>query len=236
MSGPHTGPAADREPDRWLSERRRSSAGVLVAAGTAVVLIALDDDWWQISGADVGVLVLLAYLLPYFAITSVVFTTASGERVRGWARRTERGTMLQRYVLGSAPGPGVSIPIAAAALLVAMVWRPGYLGSELSPVPRALVALVLVVLAWACVAVSFAVAFQADNLVEDEQGLEFPGGGRPTWLDYLYFALSLMTTFGTTDVNVLSREMRRTVAANSLIAFVFNTVTVASLVSALNSL
>lgn len=42
-----------------------------------------------------------------------------------------------------------------------------------------------------------------------------------------------MTTFGTTDVNVLSREMRRTVTADAVIAFVFDTVTVASLVTAL---
>ncbi|MEU3570868.1 DUF1345 domain-containing protein [Kitasatospora sp. NPDC036755] len=229
-------PPAGGGADRWLSERRRATTSILIATGTALLLSVLDDGWWRVSGADVGVLVLLAYLLPYLAITSVVFSTASGERVRAWARRTERGTMLQRYVLGSAPGPGVSIAIAAAALLVAMVWRPGHLGSDLAPVPRALIALALVVLAWACVAVSFAVAFQADNLVEDERALEFPGGRPPTWLDYLYFALSLMTTFGTTDVLVLSREMRRTVAANSVIAFVFNTVTVASLVSALNSL
>lgn len=50
----------------------------------------------------------------------------------------------------------------------------------------------------------------------------------------MYFALSVMTTFGTTDVTVLSREMRRTVAANAVIAFVFNTITVASVVAALN--
>ncbi|MFI2611058.1 DUF1345 domain-containing protein [Kitasatospora sp. NPDC018619] len=222
--------------DRWLAERPRSAASLLIATGTALLLSVLDDGWWRVSGADVGVLVLLAYLLPYFAITALVFSTAPAERVRTWARRTERGTLLQRYVLGTAPCPGVSIVIAAAAMAVAMVWRPGHLGSDLAPVPRALVALALVVLAWACVAVCFAVAFQADNLVEDERALEFPGGHPPTWLDYLYFAVSLMTTFGTTDVMVLSREMRRTVAANSLIAFVFNTVTVASLVSALNGL
>ncbi len=51
----------------------------------------------------------------------------------------------------------------------------------------------------------------------------------------MYFALSVMTTLGTTDVMVTSHEMRRTVAANSVIAFVFNTITVAGLVSALNN-
>lgn len=51
----------------------------------------------------------------------------------------------------------------------------------------------------------------------------------------MYFALSVMTAFGATDVSVTSRPMRRTVSANSVIAFVFNTVTVASLVSALTA-
>ncbi|MFK4599939.1 hypothetical protein RKD30_006606 [Streptomyces pristinaespiralis] len=49
-----------------------------------------------------------------------------------------------------------------------------------------------------------------------------------------YFALSVRTTFGTTDVTVMSRELRRTVAANATIAFVFNTVIVAGMVAALD--
>ena len=43
-----------------------------------------------------------------------------------------------------------------------------------------------------------------------------------------------MTTIGTTDVTVTSLRMRRTVTAHAIIAFVFNTVTVATLVTALN--
>ncbi|OKJ89505.1 hypothetical protein AMK31_06165 [Streptomyces sp. TSRI0107] len=43
----------------------------------------------------------------------------------------------------------------------------------------------------------------------------------------MYFVLSVMTTFRTTDVTVMSRETRRTVAADATIAFVFNTVIVA---------
>ncbi|ROQ26930.1 putative membrane protein [Streptomyces sp. PanSC19] len=178
----------------------------------------------------------MTFRLILVVITAVAFSTASPERVHAWARRETRGTVLQRYVYGTAPGPGVSIFIAAAALLVAVVWRPGHMGSGLEPLPRAAVALVLVAVAWVCVAVSFAVAFQADNLVEDGQALDFPGEEPPAWADHVYFAFSVMTTFGTTDVDVTSREMRRTVTANAAIAFVFNTVTVASLVSALDSL
>ncbi|MER7951693.1 DUF1345 domain-containing protein [Streptomyces sp. NPDC096079] len=231
-----TPPPSARRRNRWLSERRRSAVSACVAVGTAGLLLAVDRGRAEVSGADRCVLLLVAYLFPYLLITTVAFSTASPERVRAWARRETRGTVLQRYVYGSAPGPGVSLFISGAALVVAVVWRPGHIGSSFEPAARAAVALVMVVLAWVCVAISFAVAFQADNLVEDERALEFPGAEPALWSDYLYFAFSVMTTFGTTDVDVTSREMRRTVTANSAIAFVFNTVTVASLVSALDGL
>ncbi|MFI2238329.1 DUF1345 domain-containing protein [Streptomyces chrestomyceticus] len=219
----------------WLSERRRSTLSFAVAGCAAAVLIfAVDDRITQISAADVGVFALFAYLSSYLVVTLIAFSTAGPERIRLWARRTARGTVFQRYVLGTAPGPGVSISIAAAALVVSVVWRPGYVASSLPLAPRVAVALVLVADAWVCVMASFAVAFHADDLLENQRGLEFPGAETVVWADYVYFALSVMTTFGTTDVNVTSREMRRTVAANAVVAFVFNTVIVASLVAALD--
>lgn len=42
------------------------------------------------------------------------------------------------------------------------------------------------------------------------------------WVDYVYFAVSVRTTFGATDVAVVSRAVRRAVTANAIIAFVFN--------------
>ncbi|MFF7457084.1 DUF1345 domain-containing protein [Kitasatospora sp. NPDC008115] len=175
---------------------------------------------------------MFVYLAGYLAVTPAAFSTATPARIRDWAR-TERGTVLQRYLLGSAPGPGVSLFVAAAAMPVSLLWRPGHLGSALPEPARVVIALALVADAWVCALVSFAVAFHADDLVEEERALDFPGPDCAEWSDYLYFAVSVMTTFGTTDVTVLSREMRRTVAANAVIAFVFNTVTVASLVAAL---
>ncbi|WP_225830127.1 DUF1345 domain-containing protein [Streptomyces sp. NK08204] len=222
----------------WLSGRKREAVSTLVAACTAVVLLlvrARPGGPALISVADMGVFDLFAYLLSYLAFTVVAFSTASAQQIRTWAEREDRGTVMQRYFLGTAPGPGVSIFIAAAALVVAVVWRPGHMGSALPWAPRVVVALALVASAWACVLVSFAVAFHADNLLENEKALEFPGGGSALWADYVYFAVSVMATFGTTDVNVTSRKMRRTVATNAVIAFVFNTVTVASLVGALTS-
>ncbi|GGR57489.1 hypothetical protein GCM10010282_58120 [Streptomyces roseolus] len=219
----------------WLPERPRSAVSWTVAGGTTALLLLVFGDTERFSTADAGVIVLFSYLATYLAVTLTVFSTAAPEAVRAWAgRHEERGTVLQRYVLGSAPGPGVSLSIAAAALLVAVVWRPGHLGTHLPVGVRVVMALVLVVTAWACVLTAFAVAFHADNLVEGERALDFPGDGPALWADYVYFALAVMTTFGTTDVDVTSREMRRTVSANAIVAFVFNTVTVASLVGALD--
>nr|WP_238589907.1 DUF1345 domain-containing protein [Pseudonocardia sp. AL041005-10] len=192
-------------------------------------------DVLSISVLDASVLVLLAYLVGYLVATIVAFGTAAAPQIHDWARRESRGTLLQRYVLGTAPGPGASIFIAVAALAVAMYWLPGRGGGSLPDAARIAIGVALVVVGWVCVVVSFAVAFHADDLVEDGKALEFPGTSRPEWADYVYFAVSVMTTFGTTDVSVISREMRRTITANAIIAFVFNTVTVATVVSALSS-
>ncbi|UUV31440.1 DUF1345 domain-containing protein [Amycolatopsis roodepoortensis] len=209
-----------------------SAAFALVVATLTIVF---REDVLSISLVDAGVLVLLAYLVGYLVVTVAAFGVATSEQIHDWASRESRGTFAQRYVFGTAPGPGVSITIAAAALAVAVVWMPGLGGESLPAGARVGVAVALVVVAWICVLVSFAIAYHADDVVEQGEALRFPGDGSAEWSDYIYFAVSVMTTFGTTDVDVVSREMRRTVTTHAVIAFVFNTVTVAAVVSTLNS-
>lgn len=219
----------------WLSERRRSGLSAAFALVVAALTIVFREDVLSISLVDAGVLVLLAYLVGYLVVTVAAFGVATSEQIHDWASRESRGTFAQRYVFGTAPGPGVSITIAAAALAVAVVWMPGLGGESLPAGARVGVAVALVVVAWICVLVSFAIAYHADDVVEQGEALRFPGDGSAEWSDYIYFAVSVMTTFGTTDVDVVSREMRRTVTTHAVIAFVFNTVTVAAVVSTLNS-
>ncbi len=109
----------------WLSERRRAAVSTLMAACTAAVLVLVrvrDNTSALLSGADVGVLALSADLFTYLAVTLTAFSTASPARIRGWAHEAH-GTLIQRYVLGTAPGPGVYLFIAAAALVVASTSR-----------------------------------------------------------------------------------------------------------------
>lgn len=67
-------------------------------------------------------------------------------------------------------------------------------------------------------------------------GLEFPGGARPDYWDFLYFALVLGMTFQVSDVQITSRKLRRLATVHGLIGFLFNTVIVALTVNIASSL
>lgn len=218
----------------WLAERHRNALSLAIAVVVGAVILLLRPVLFAgLTLGDAAVLAMLAYLIAYLTVTLAAFTFAPDERIHNWAQRESRGTVWERYLLGSAPGPGVAIFIAAVTLAVAVIWLPGHAGHSLHPQARVSVAVIMVVVAWTSVLVSFAITFYADNLLEQGKALDFPGGST-SWTGYVYFALSVMTTFGTTDVNVMTDDMRRTVSVNATIAFVFNTVTVAAVVSALS--
>jgi uncharacterized membrane protein len=55
-----------------------------------------------------------------------------------------------------------------------------------------------------------------------EGGLAFKGDLSPDYADFVYFAFTLGMTFQTSDVEITTRAMRRTVTLHSLGAFLFN--------------
>lgn len=63
---------------------------------------------------------------------------------------------------------------------------------------------------------------------EDEpgEGLQFPGGDRPDfradYVEFLYFAFTIAAAMQTSDVQVTTREMRKIVLIQSVVAFAFN--------------
>ncbi|SIS18793.1 Uncharacterized membrane protein [Williamsia sterculiae] len=206
---------------------------LVLAVAAGVVLGLAVRPVTTISVTDSLVVTLICYLAAYVVITAITFSQATDSNLEQWADREERGNFVERYVLGTAPGPGISIGAAALALVVATVWLPGNGNSGLSHGWRALIAVVLLVVSWSTVVCSYSVTFMADNIVDRGASLDFPDDSNPGWSDYIYFAFAVMTTFGATDVTVTSKAMRRTVTVAATIAFVFNTVIVAAAVSAL---
>ena len=62
-------------------------------------------------------------------------------------------------------------------------------------------------------------------------GLEFPGGGRPSYLDFAYLSFTVGMCFQVSDVTISSRQIRRAVLGHSLLSFVYNTAILATAIN-----
>ncbi len=78
-----------------------------------------------------------------------------------------------------------------------------------------------IALSWTYLHVLFAVQY-AHAYWLAEGGIDFPGGKRPDWAEFLYFSFTIGMTAQVSDVTTSSPAMRRLVLAHGLAAFVFN--------------
>ncbi len=69
--------------------------------------------------------------------------------------------------------------------------------------------------------------FEGKDDTPDDEALDFPGGSKPDYLDFAYFSFIIGMTFQVSDVQINSRQTRRTALAHSLLAFILNTFVVA---------
>lgn len=187
---------------------------------------------------DTTILSFSIYLAAWTVLTTWSQIGSSPDEVAAWSRQEGRGTFLQRYVYGTMPGPGLSILIGALALGTGVVWLPrgSDLGSTLGGGERLVLGIGVVVVSWLAMTVSFAVSYRADDLATDDRVLSFPGDEQVGWSDYLFLSTSVSTSFGSNDVVVLSRATRRTMTVHAVVAFVYNTVILSAVVSAVAAL
>lgn len=229
---------------RWaLLEQRRSLVSTLVGCllglvVTTVVLLAADPGRTRTVLAVV--VVWAVFSATHTVLTWWAFHGLAGEPLRAaLAAEVERkrrqsrwSRAVDRWLLAEASTSSWSVQISAMALLgvLIMVITP-----SLRAEPLLLVAMLTMVTAsWTNVAVTYAVGYARSDLVlQAETGLGFPGDEPRSFTDYLYFALATQTTFATTDVEIRTTPMRRLVMGHGVLAFAFNTVIIAILVSLL---
>ena len=97
-------------------------------------------------------------------------------------------------------------------------------------------ALLLIVLSWVVLHLSYAERYARIWALGRGQGVEhveFPGCTEPTLTEFVYMAVTVGFTFATSDVSVLSTEMRSKMIFHGLLAFLYNTVIVAATVGVL---
>lgn len=146
-------------------------------------------------------------------------------------RRVNVERMRRRASLqddGAAVVLGLTL-VAAVASLAAIVLE--LVGVRNYPPPgqtrHLLLAAATILCSWCFVHTAFALhyahEFYVDRGENGRPALEFPGGGPPDYLDFLYFSFVIGTTSQTADVSISSRPMRRLALIHGVIAFFFNT-------------
>lgn len=221
---------------RWI---HRDTPRGLVATGlcavTAVVYAVIAVG---VFDADYDPVIVTFLAWDVYALADIVL------RVRAYAgtspadlpalvRRTSTPSRFSR-LFTTTEGPDAAVSLASVALVAAALLPQLDVGTSADRFGRGAVIISAVVLSWVVVVVSFAVYYARTDI--EHGGLQFPDQEpRHAWVDYLYFSLSVSATFGTTDVSVTSSRLRRAVLTHTAIGFVFNTVIIALLVSALST-
>lgn len=216
----------------WLATGLALPLAMVGAIAYAVVEVRADRPLDQ-TALRVTALLLdyIVLFVLYQILTWRMFARLASERLIHWiASTTPRTTRARRIQAWLGFGPKAwSVSAAALGLIAALVIA---LNDDLRRQP-AVVTMSLLSVASAYTMIIFAYAVQYLRQNVDHPGLVFPGRPELVWRDYFYLAVQVSTTFSTSDVEVTTTEMRGTVTAQSIVAFVFNTVIVALLVSAL---
>ncbi len=169
-----------------------------------------------IIGWNVG-----ACLYLLLAIRMMFWSTHERMRIR--ALQQDEGRILVLVLVVCAALMCLGAIVAELAVVKNMQGSLRYLHMAL--------AALTIVSSWAFTQVMFALHYAHDYYATEVHGehggLDFPGGHRPDYGDFLYFASVIGTSGQTADVSFTSRKMRRIGTVHCVLAFFFNTTLVA---------
>jgi hypothetical protein len=230
-------PKARRTP--WLaSDAKRGwfAAGIsmvlVLIIPFALVWLGADVDRQTIIAADLFIFWTLLSVLTV-ALTAGVYGRADSATLRRWLTDTEPPprTAWVWNILNGGGNTGWAVTGAIIAVIAVLVlsFLPEYRASATVVYSG----IAVVVSSLGLVIVSYAVRYARQDAAHG--GFSFAGGEAPRFADYVYLAIQVSTTFSTSDVTIERSAARRVVSVHSLIAFAFNTIIVALLVSVLVS-
>jgi uncharacterized membrane protein len=203
---------------RFIKARWR----LLVSGLFGLVLIALlPSNFLHVTrmliGWDAGIAL---YLMLIFAM---VLGSDSASVCRHAAMQDEG-----RYAV-----PILTVTAGMASLAAIIVWLHLTPDTESQPTHLALLFLTTL-LSWTFIHMIFALHYAHEYYAEHRGkggGLRFPGGGKPNYWDFIYFAFTIGTSTAVSDVEVTLRAIRKTVTIHALVAFIFNVTMIALTVS-----
>ena len=208
------------KPVRVVYARPRT----FVSVGLGIIAIALLPDTLRIvTRLLIGWDVFVAF---YLALALLMIARNGGVgHIRRQAAMQDDGRFLILLVTA----------IGAFASMAAIVAE---LGAKDRAAPELALATVTIALTWAAVHMTFALHYAHDYYREDDSpgGLLFPNESgkkaeEPDYWDFVYFSFVIGMTFQVSDIGITDKIIRRTVTAQGVIAFVFNTALLALMVN-----
>ena len=185
--------------------------------------------WWPLGRLALELRVVITgdiFFLVYLVLILHLTVVTSPDRLRERARTEDEGIIIISLLTL------VAVGLSLFSILILLNKGDGPQSGEL------LLALVSVPLGWltlhAMAAQHYANLYYGQKAEDggDRKGLDFPGDTDPETWDFLYFSFVIGMTAQTSDVEISSSRMRRTVLAQSIASFFFNTVLVAIAVNA----
>jgi len=188
--------------------------GLLVSVGLGVVP-SLRPVTRFLVGWDLGVGV-------YLALAAHMMSSSDIHRMRHRAVMEDEG---QAAILGLT----VAAALASMAAIFAQLGT-GAAGDGGRSTGRLLFVAITIFLSWAFIHTMFALHYAHEFYSANAKkggGLIFPRDPAPDYLDFVYLAFSIGTSFEVSDVAITSKRIRRTVMVHGVVSFFFNVTLIA---------
>ncbi|WP_347346126.1 DUF1345 domain-containing protein [Microbacterium sp.] len=98
------------------------------------------------------------------------------------------------------------------------------------------IAVVAVAASWALIQVDYMLRYAHLYYADPVGGIDFTPGEDPSYSDFVYFAVGIGMTYQVSDNDVRANGMRRVVVAQSLLAYLFGAVILATVINLVTSL
>lgn len=203
----------------------RHPSPVLLRSAVAFVLGVVAG---LVTGPLLGVAAAALAGWAVFALTHVVWVLGvvwrmDAARTRAHATTEDPGRRIARFVavLGSVASLG-----AVAVVLLETRGADGPRSAAL-----AAVAVISVAVSWGLIQVDYMLRYAHVYYRDPVGGIDFNQDEDPMYSDFAYFAIGLGMTYQVADTNVRTNEVRRIVIAQTLLAYLFGAVILATVIN-----
>ena len=186
----------------------------LVLCGLLFVAVAVGLWRAGLAPSRAGLLGFDLAALVFLLLTGAAFGKATPAAMRVRAQQVDVG---RSAVLWSS--------VLLSCLVMLALWTEMRAAGGAEGVTDLIAAAASIVLSWLYMNMIFALHYAHGYYSHRNgmhKGLDFPGKEDPDYWDFAYFSLVLGMTFQVSDVQIVSRRLRRTALMHSVIAFFFN--------------